>query len=349
MFSCTVARNWLKRLLVNACDRSKLKAPRAALVLVKGVTVRSRKFFGFVLIVGCLAGAVWLFLAIAGLPTAALAAAGRVTIESGGVPRTAILVQHRRLKQSRRPLVIILRGGRDKGPRLRHTFGLEEIARASGAVLIYPQPVSGHWSDAPSPQASRDAVFIHDLIAKFVSGGTVDPSKVFIVGIGTGGMMALRLACDEKTAFAGAAVLGASMPADLEATCKPSRPLPLMMIAGTADTLVPFHGGKANLPTSKAELLSIEATLGLFGKAAGCGGGVTTTVFPDKDPRDGTRAYLDRLNNCKVPVEVIRIEGGGHMLPGFASEDGTGSGRGPANGDINSAKLVWDFFRRLGG
>jgi polyhydroxybutyrate depolymerase len=159
--------------------------------------------------------------------------------------------------------------------------------------------------------------------------------------------MALRLACDEKNVFAGMAVLGASLPPDLEASCKPSHPIPLMMIAGTADPMVPIHGGKASLPHGKTELLSIDATLGLFGKAARCGGGMTTTSFPAKDLHDGTRAYLDKLNNCEVPVEAVRIEGGGHALSGVSSEGGLG--HGIASGDVNSAKLVWDFFRSLGG
>ncbi|MGI8570869.1 MAG: alpha/beta hydrolase family esterase [Methylocella sp.] len=309
--------------------------------------VRGRKLIAFVLVSGPLAGACWLLLGFAGFPSAVLAAAGRVTIVSDGVPRTAILVQHRRLKQARRPAVIIMRGGREKGARLRRTFGFEEMARSSAAILIYPEPLGGHWGDAAGPEARRDSVFIHDLIGKFVARGIADRSKVFLVGIGTGGMMALRLACDEMNHFAGLAVIGASMPADLETACKPAHPLPLMMVAGTADTVVPVHGGKASSPHGKTELLSIDATLGLFGKFAGCAGGVTTTIFPNKDLHDGTRAYLDRLNNCAIPVEAVRIEGGGRALPGLSSE--AGLGHGLANGDVNSAKLVWDFFRPLGG
>jgi polyhydroxybutyrate depolymerase len=314
---------------------------------LEDIIMRGRRFIAFVLVAGPLAGACGLLLALTGFPSAASAAAGRVTIVSDGVLRTAILVQHRRLKQARRPAILILRGGREKGARLRRPFGIEEMARSSGAVLIYPEPLAGHWGDAQGPEARRDLVFIHDLIAKFIARGIADRNKVFLVGIGTGGMMALRLACDEKNAFAGMAVLGAGLPPDLETSCKPAHPIPLMMIVGTADPMVPYHGDKASLPHDKTELLSVDATLGFFGKFAGCAGGVTTTVFPSKDPRDGTRAYLDKLNNCGVPVEAVRIEGGAHALPGLASE--AGPGHGLANGDINSAKLVWDFFRPLGG
>jgi polyhydroxybutyrate depolymerase len=314
---------------------------------LEDMIARGRNLIAFVLLAGSLAGAWWLVLAFTGFQSAALAAAGRVIIMSDGVPRTAILVQHRRLKQARRPAVVILRGGREKGARLRRIFGFEEMARSSGAVLIYPEPLAGRWGDAPGPEARREAVFIHDLIAKFVARGIADRGKVFLVGIATGGMMALRLACDEKNVFTGIAVLGASLPSDLEATCKPSHPIPLMMIAGTADTAIPYHGGKASLPHGSIELLSIGATLGLFGKAARCAGGLTTTVLPGKDLHGGTRAYLDKLNNCEVPVEAVRIEGGSHPPPGLSSQGGPGHGL--AKGDVNSAKLVWDFFRRLGG
>jgi len=311
--------------------------------------VRGRKFVACMLVGGSLAGACWFLLAIAGLPSAAFAAAGRVLIVSGGIPRTAILVQHRRLKQARRPVVIVLRGGRPKGSRLRRTSGFEDVARSSGAVLVYPEPLSGHWADAPGPDANRDSAFIHDLVTKFIAEGIADPGKVFLVGLTTGGIMALRLACDQKNSFAGLAVLGASLPSDLQDSCRLQHPLPLLMIVGTQDPVVPFHGGKANLPHGKVDLVSVDATLGLFGKAAGCSGGVTTTVYPDKDTHDGTRAYLDKWNNCQAPVELVRIEGGGHALPGLSSESGQGSGQGLGNGDVNSAKLVWEFFRRLGG
>jgi polyhydroxybutyrate depolymerase len=310
--------------------------------------VRSRKLVASVLLGGLVAGGL-LLLASAGFSSAAFAAAGRVVIMSGGISRTAILIQHRRLKQARRPVVIILRGGRAKGSRLRRTSGFEELARSSGAVLVYPEPLLGRWAEAPGPEANRDLAFIHDLTAKFVAEGIAAPGKIFLVGSTTGGMLALRLACDPKSNFAALAVLGASLPADLEGSCKLARPLPLFMLVGTQDPVVPFHGGQANLPHGKIELASVDTTLGLFGKAAGCAGGVTTTVFPDKDIRDGTRAYLDKLNNCKVPIELVRIEGGGHTLPGISSESVPGSGQGLSNGDVNGAKLVWDFFRPLGG
>jgi polyhydroxybutyrate depolymerase len=285
-------------------------------------------------------------LTIAGSSSTALAAAGRVTIESGGGARTALLVQHRRLKQSRRPAVIVLRGGRDRASHQRRIFGLEEMARGSGPILVYPDPLGGHWSDAPGPEMSRDTAFIRDLVAKLVSDGLADRRKVFLIGISNGGALALRLACENSALFAGVAVVISSMPADLGATCAPSHPLPFLIIAGTADPQVPYNGGKGNLPDNKTDFLPVDATLAIFAKAAGCGEGRTTTAFPDRNPRDGSRAYLDKLNGCKVPVAAVRIEGGGHSIPGHWSPGDPESGPAARNNDIESAKLIWDFFRQ---
>jgi polyhydroxybutyrate depolymerase len=297
------------------------------------------------LFLGSIMAGVLVALAIAGSSATALAAAGRITIESGGNARTALLVQHRRLKQGRRPVVIVLRGGRDKASHQRRIFGLEEMARGSGPILVYPDLLGGRWSDAPGPEMSRDTAFVRDLVGKLVSDGLADRHKVFLIGISNGGAVALRLACENTALFAGVAVVISSMPADLGPTCAPSRPLPFLIIAGTADAQVPFAGGKSNLPDNKTEFLSIDATLGIFGKAAGCADGRTTTAFPDRNPRDGSRAYLDKLTGCKVPVAAVRIEGGGHSIPGHWNPGDPESGPSARNNDIESAKLIWDFFR----
>jgi polyhydroxybutyrate depolymerase len=328
----------------------------ALLAMAEGMIVRSR-LVSFIAAAGGRAGCVARRLilaliasaAIAGPPEAAVAASGRISIESGGVTRSAILVQHHRLKQARRPLVIVVRSSKEKGPHLKRIFGLEEMTNSAGPILIYPEPIAGRWSDAPGPEAVRDTAFIRDVIAKLVADGVVDRRKVFLIGISNGGLAALRIACDNAPLFAGVAALITSLPADLAATCKPSHALPLMMIAGTTDAAIPYNGGRANLPGSKVDVLSVDATLAIFGRAAACGEGHTTTPFPDRDPRDGTRVYLDKLNGCKVPVELLRVEGGGHSIPGHWAGSGSEAGRGLHNNDVESAKLIWEFFRRLGG
>ncbi len=291
-------------------------------------------------------------------PNEACAASGRVTIESGGVNRTAILVEHARLKKTRRPIIIILHSGGGNAIRIRHTLGLEEKSRSASPVMVYPEAEAntGVWNDASKPGDNRDTVFIHDLISKLISEGIADRHRIFLVGVSSGGLMGLKLACGSADDFAGVVAIFASLPSDLAATCKPAHPLPVLLIMGTADPLVPYNGGDANLIDSKAALLPGSATLDLFGKAAGCGTGHTTTTFADHSTRDNSRAYLDKLSGCKVPVEFLRVEGGGHLLPRIGAlgagaslpEGERAAAPGMRNRDVDAPLLIWDFLRHLG-
>jgi polyhydroxybutyrate depolymerase len=289
---------------------------------------------------------VWLALVLtplAAAPEQAAAASGRVSIQSGGITRTAVLIEHRRLKQARRSLIIVLRGDHAKGQRLKRNFAFQEMVGSAGSVLVYPDPVGGHWSAGPGADAGRDATFIRDLIAKFVTDKIVDRRKVFVVGISSGGFAALRSVCDDASAFAGAGMLFTAMPADLAAACKPARPVPLIIVVG--DQPAP-NAGAANPSGGQTNVLSADATLAIFAKAAGCGESRAAAPPPSREAHDGPRVHIDRLSGCKVPVEILRVEGGGHPLPGHVG--GGGETRGPRAKDFEPARAVWDFFRRLG-
>ncbi len=302
----------------------------------------------------------WILVALAAGSDAALAASGRINVESGGITRTAILVEHARLKKTRRPVIIILHSGGGNAVRVRHTLGLEDKARSSSPVMVYPEAIASHWNDVSNPNDSRDVAFVHDLIAKLIKEGIADRHRIFIVGLSSGGLMALKLACGGGGEdFAGVVSIFADLPSDLAASCKPTHPVPFLLILGTADPFVPYNGGAASLIDSKAELVSGNATLDVFAKAASCGEGHTTVAFADHDTRDNSRAYLDKLNGCKVPVELLRVEGGGHMLPRIGMlgpgargpEGGRGAGAlppGMRNRDVDAPSLIWDFLRRLG-
>jgi polyhydroxybutyrate depolymerase len=45
-------------------------------------------------------------------------------------------------------------------------------------------------------------------------------------------------------------------------------------------------------------------------------------------------------------VELIRIEGGGHTIPGRRNASVRGAALGAQNNDIDTARVMVDFFRR---
>ena len=286
--------------------------------------------------------------ALLGIEQPAQALLGRMTLQSGGVSRTALVIEHERLKKARRPVIIVLHGGKGNGGRLRRHFGLGEVSRSSGTVMIYPEAVGDGWGDRAGPATQRDSQFIVDLVNKLVADGVADRHRIFIVGASSGGLIAMRLACEHAEIFSGAVAILAGLPADLGQTCHPARSIRFMLIAGTADPLVPFRGGRTSLPGSTTELLGANETLAVFGKANGCTDGKMTIAVPDRDPKDGTRVFLDKLKGCKAPVELVRIEGGGHAIPGHWASGLRNETTGPRNNDVDTAALIWDFFRRAG-
>jgi len=295
-------------------------------------------------VISCLLG-----LALAAVSQSALAAAAHVTIESGGQRRTAVLVERERLKLGRRPVIVVLHGGSGSGARVRRNLGLEETIRSRNVTLVYPDAINGHWGETKET-AQRDIDFLGILLDRLIANGTADRRKIFVVGSSTGGMLALRIACERAgEAYAGMATIIANLPADIAESCQPPKPIPLMVINGTANPIMPYAGGTTKITDSKVDVVSTEATLAPFAKADGCGEGRTTIALPDRDPKDGTRSYIDKLNGCKVPVELIRVEGGGHTIPGrFSAGTTRGQPVGAHTNDFDAAHAIWDFFRRLG-
>lgn len=147
-------------------------------------------------------------------------------------------------------------------------------------MLIYPDAQDRTWTDQPGPAFDRDAAFIRDLVARVVQQGQGDPRRVYLVGAGGGGMTAMRIACTSKD-YAALAVAITALPVDLAARCQPSAPLPFLSdLRHVRSAHMPYDGGKVKLRGSAADVVSAEATLGVFARAAGCSDKAATNPLP---------------------------------------------------------------------
>ena len=293
-----------------------------------------------------------LFAALVTSPFAgcAEAAVGKLSFDVNGVRRTAVMVEFARLKRVRRPLIIVLHGSSGDGARVRKNLGLDEMVENSGAVLVFPDAFEGRWSiDATTGAKADDAAFFRAIVARLQSQGIIDPSRVYVVGVSTGGMMAMQLACTDAQPYAGIATVIANMPGELAATCAPAKPVPILMINGTADPRVPYLGGATKDIEPVGNVASTDDSLAIFAKAAGCGAKAPDYSFPNRNPKSGSRAFLHRFEGCKVPVELVRIEGGGHTIPGRWSGQDAGAPVGSHNVDVDTARLIFDFFKKVSG
>ncbi len=271
------------------------------------------------------------------------AASGRIVFKVGDTLRSAVVVERSRLKRKLRPVLIVFQNGTRTASLARRGMRFARFS-TNGGVVVYADAPAGLWNVGADGAAPEELDYVRALVRRLLGDPLVDPRRIYLVGVGTGGIVALQAACKEGKLFAGVSALLAGLPADSLASCNPGRPMPAMLIAGTADKRTPFEGGMADLPDYKGPLASAEATIGVFAQAAGCGPQRGRIDAPDRDRTDGSRAIIESYAGCKAPVRLVRIEGGDHFAPSRT----TGTRSLGQNRDVSSTNLVLSFFRLPG-
>lgn len=255
-------------------------------------------------------------------PSPTPSGAQRESLRIGGLERN-YYVLHPPNRKGRLPLVLALHGYTQPPQGLEFETKLDDEAAAAGFVVVYPEGISRSWNssdsggDAHLPNVD-DVGFIRQLIDLMVSTAQVDPKRVFVTGISSGGEMSHRLACELSDRVAAVA----SVSGDLGiASCSPARPVSVLEIHGTADPFVPIQGDPTqNLPPTISTMSRWAQIVGCASDPTMNESGITTTTTW-KGCRGGTTVVL------------VAITGAGHT---FWLE------RNPGQPDID--QLIWGFF-----
>ena len=165
--------------------------------------------------------------------------------------------------------------------------------------------------------------------------------------------MAMTLVCARADLFAAGASVIMNLTEETAVTCHPSRPLPMLLMNGTADPLVPYGGGRGSGYFAADGFWSTEETLAFWRKLNGCEtGDAEVTDLPDRAPAD--QSTVTRISShCPRGHEVVlyRINHGGHRMPGYSPDARFQKIAtrllGPQNGDIDGAETIWTFFRQF--
>jgi len=267
------------------------------------------------------------------------------------------------------PLVILLHGGTGSMHKLfRKTSGAmrewPELAAEEDFILLTPNGVNEktgdpqsnrqNWNDCRAPNAragtssaADDVGFMRDLITWSRSELGIDTARVYVTGASNGGMMTYRLAIELGNEIAAAAAFIANMPVDNE--CPPAvRPVPMMIVNGTKDPLMPWKGGA--IMGHRGEVLSAQGTRDFWLKVNKADISQARTVaLPDINKWDKSRVtrtdYPARPGGADtVFYEVIN---GGHTLPHpvyvvprFMRKLLIGN----QNRDFDSVRAAWNFL-----
>ena len=244
------------------------------------------------------------------------------------------------------PTVIVLHGGGGDAHRMADYNKFGAFAKEHGILAVYPDAVDKFWNDGRKDErgaTSDDVGFLETLVRQLVTEGLADPSRIYLTGMSNGGMMTLHMACRAPGLFAAIAVVAASQPQGVSCSAKP---LPVLLINGTDDDMVPYAGGPVGKgQIDRGRVIGHKKTLALWRKANGCKGPGKTRALPNtaSDGMTSTETVFDCPANASVIG--ITVEGGGHSWPGGSRGLIAHWLLGPVTWDFSANQLIWDFFK----
>lgn len=255
-----------------------------------------------------------------------------IRVRVGGTVRTARLHLPRAALGHPAGLLLAFHGAGGTGRFMEGYSGLTQPLDAAGAIGLFPDAADGRWDlneDAGDP--ASDLAFVAALLDAVQARYCVDTGRVWATGVSNGGGFTARLACVMADRLAAVAVVAggyATLP-----DCRPVRPVSVLEIHGTGDSVVPYRGSSRT-----GRRGAVRPWLDAWAQRDGC------------RPTPGFRHVVRRVDaftwsGCAAGVSVaqVRITGGGHQWPGATPPD-----PGPRF-DFSAASAIWRFLsaRRL--
>jgi polyhydroxybutyrate depolymerase len=282
--------------------------------------------------------------------------------------------------QQHYPVVILLHGRDQDAAEMARLTHFNEVADKDSIIAIYPNAVNGRWNigagqpqpygrgpyrrrgpygpgypgprrppgeNREGPARAGDMQFLHRVLDKVTTHYSVDTRRIYAVGLGEGGFMAIRMGCNMADRIAAIAVVAAAMPRSLN--CIPSRPIPALFMNGTDDPIVHYDGGRYK--DGLLHLLSAEDTAKDWARLNHCSEKPSESKLPSlqKGSKD-TKVYL--FDDCKenAQVALYAVKDGGHTWPGgeqYMREKEVGK----TSHALEANETIWSFLvtRKIAG
>jgi polyhydroxybutyrate depolymerase len=256
----------------------------------------------------------------------------RATVDSSGGSRAYMVYVPETYDQAvPAPVAYVFHGATSNKEQQLAYSHYQPYADADGALLVLPDALGepSRWSPFGPAFAGvegvDDLVFFDDLSAAIEGELCVDPERVLVSGMSSGGFMAAAVACTRSDRVTAAGPVTATVWA--EAVCSTAEPVAYAYFHGTDDAVVPYDGG-ANSPGP------VEETSQAWADQNGCAAAPT-------DESVGTEVVHRSWSGCDASTDLYIVEGGGHTWPGAVAIGGFGY----TTDDIDASALIWETFR----
>ncbi len=268
------------------------------------------------------------------------------TIEVNGQARTYFIhVPKSYDPEKATPVVLALHPFATTATMFERLSGLSRASEREGFVVVYPNGTGrGNvlaWNDGMMPLKKVDDVgFLSKVLDEVETQIHVDKRRVYATGMSNGAMMCYRLASELSGRIAAVAAVAGTMTVR---RIESKRPVPILHIHGTSDTIVPYAGGKPPGPMP-VRFRSVEESVLAWAKFNGCPETPRVEKLPDA-VTDGTQVLRRVYGPGKGGAEVVLyiVEGGGHTWPGRPIPVPL---MGKATRDVSGDVLICDFFRK---
>lgn len=200
-------------------------------------------------------------------------------------------------------------------------------------------------SEQRTSTPADDIAFFNQMLDQIGTKFSVDSSRIYALGLSEGGFMSLRVGCAMSDRIAAVGTVGAALPKTM--ICLPTRPVPLVMVNGTSDPVVPYGGGTEH--NMSLSTLSAEDSAKSWAKIDRCEEKPEKSKLPAQ-PK-GTEVKVATYGACQKGAQVVlySLKGAGNTWPGgeqYEAEKTIGKGS-----DLDGNRLLWSFLvtRKLEG
>lgn len=273
-------------------------------------------------------------------------------------------------------LVIVLHGAGGQGTQMAAYSGFNRLADKENFIAVYPDGYRRLWNVGLAGPAAEgrgvdDLGFIGQMLDQLMRDYSIDAKRVYVTGMSMGGMMSHRLAVEMPGRIAAIAPVSGTLTEAVAAHAAPE-PMPVLIMHGTSDPIVPYQGGPVGMQRKTASsVLSVQNTALYWAKQNNCQLNPIIEKTIDQVPDDQTKVVVSRYRSSfGQDVWIYSIEGGGHAWPRTGAENGErsegirerfaairlgrsreGSARegilGTVSHEFDAAEVIWQFFKPL--
>ena len=240
------------------------------------------------------------------------------------------------------PLVFVFHGSSASASVIERETSFDRIADSVGFMVVYPEGLHRGWNIGECcrysyMQGVNETTFVAALLDYLAEGLSIDRSRVFATGYSDGGTLSVLLACSLSDRLAAIASVSGTLFDPLPA-CDLARPVPVLLIHGTADSHIPYAGQSGAKATARGQhhTLSAVQLVHFWVEHDGC-------TDPPRQQRIGRVVRIEYSCRDAASVLFFSINGGQHGWPG--------GGRGwifspvPPS-DLSASDSIAAFFMR---